>query len=100
MKFNVNDRVSLKKGALSLSYIASRAFYTNMYENKKGRVLGYSQSGKVAVEFDDIVFTDTNRLSSHNNGCHNAGKLHYCWYIPEEYLASENQITDDVLLLL
>lgn len=100
MKFDKGERVSLKKGALSVSYIACRSFYTNMYEGKKGKVLGYSETGKVAVEFEDIVFTDRSRRSSHDNGCHNKGKIHFCWYIPEEYLESISGNNSDLLLLV
>lgn len=98
MKFSVGERVSLNKGALSVSYIACRSFYTNMYEGKTGKVVGYAETGKVAVEFDDKVFTDTRRISSHNNGCHGKGKLHYSWYIPEEHLTLAQN--NNLLLLL
>jgi hypothetical protein len=92
--------VYLHKDALNLSYIAKRRSYTNMYENKKGKVIGYSSTGKVAVEFDDIVFTNSHeKLSSHDNGCHGKGKLHYCWYIPEKFLRLEIE-NNNILLLL
>ena len=99
MKFDIGERVSLMKGALSVSYIACRSFYTNMYEGKKGRVIGYAETGKVAVEFDDKVFRDTGRELSHNNGCHGRGKKNYCWYIPEEYLESVSE-NNELLLLV
>ena len=100
-KFNIGDRVSLREEALSLSYIACRSFYTNMYAGKKGKVIGYtSETNKVAVEFDDIVFTRPDgRVSSHDNGCHGKGKKRFCWYITEECLEPVTD-TNDVLLLL
>ena len=79
-------RVKLNAKALNLPYVKSRKKYTNMYENKTGTVIGYSGTGKVAVEFDDVVFIDSTRLSNHDNGCHHKGRLHYCWYIPEDCL--------------
>ena len=84
MIFKIGDRVSLKESALSLSYIIGRSTYTNMYEGKKGKIIGFTQNGdKLAIEFDDIVFTNyLEHQSSHDNGCHGKGKLHYCWYIP------------------
>lgn len=87
MKFNKGDRVFLTKDALSIGYIACRNSYTNMYAGKTGTVLGYSTTGKVAVEFDDILFNNYSHIKSdHDNGCHGKGKLHYSWYIPEEVL--------------
>ena len=99
MKFEIGERVSLMKGALSVYYIVCRSFYTNMYEGKKGKVIGYAETGKVAVEFEDKVFTDSTRKSSHNNGCHGRGKVNYCWYIPEEYLESVSG-NNELLLLV
>lgn len=82
----IGSRVSLKESALRLSYVAGRHWYTNMYEGKKGTVIGTTASGdKLAIQFDDIVFTNyADKRSSHDNGCHGRGKLHYSWYIPEE----------------
>lgn len=100
-KFNIGDRVSLREEALSLSYIAGKSFYTNMYAGKKGKVIGYTtETHKVAVEFDDIVFTRPyGVVSSHDNGCHGRGKQRFCWYITEECLDLE-ETNNDVLLLL
>jgi hypothetical protein len=99
MLYKAGDRVRLNSLALSLSYIVSRNSYTNMYEGKLGTVLGYAATGKVAIEFDDIVFTKyTQMLSSHDNGCHGKGKLHYCWYLPESCL-SPVETTNNLLLL-
>jgi hypothetical protein len=97
-KYGIGDRVSLDKRALSISYIQARQFYTNMYEGKSGTILGYSETGKAAVEFDDIVFTrPENKISSHDHGCHGKGKRKYSWYIPDEYL---NPIAENNNLLL
>ena len=98
----VNDRVTLRKGALSLPYIAGRHFYTNMYEGKAGKIIGFtSDCSKIAIEFDDVVFTDyKGQRSSHDTGCHGRGKLHYCWYIPAEFLNLESASEDELLLLL
>jgi hypothetical protein len=102
MRYQVGDRVSLKKSALSLSYVVCRGFYTNMYEGKTGTVIGFAEStGKLAIEFDDIVFIGGQR-SSHDNGCHGKGKLHYCWYIPEECVDPANadlKLQPEALLL-
>jgi hypothetical protein len=100
-EYKVGDRVKLKKLALSISYIAGRHFYTNMYEGKTGTVIGYTQeTGKLAIEFDDIVFTSTERKSSHNNGCHGRGKIDYCWYLPAEERFLEVEDNNLLLLLL
>lgn len=98
-KFKIGDRIALNDYGMKLPYVMSRLFYTNMYEGKKGTVIGYSGTGKVAVEFDDIVFTQSEkRISSHNNGCHGKGKLNYCWYLPE--IALEFESKQKLLLLL
>ena len=88
MSLQINDRVSLKESALSLSYIAGRRWYTNMYEGKQGKVIGFTANGeKLAIQFDDIVFTRPDgKISSHDNGCHGRGKKGFCWYIPAEHL--------------
>ncbi len=104
MEYAIGDRVSLKKEALSLSYVMSRKSYTNMYEGKKGTVIGYSSTGKVAVQFDDIVFDkaiseDIQIISSHDNGCHGKGKIHYCWYVPDVFLSPLNDNFELLLLL-
>jgi ribosomal protein L21E len=100
-EYNIGDRVKLKKAALSISYIAGRHFYTNMYEGKTGTVIGYTQNeDKVAIEFDDVVFTSTVRKSSHNNGCHGKGKIDYCWYIPADERFLEEDDNQSLLLLL
>lgn len=103
-RYEKGDRVSLKQEALSLSYIAGRLTYTNMYEGKVGTVLGYSQTGKVAVEFDDLAFTTPGGIrSSHDNGCHGKGRVGYSWYIPEEclnFISSEPIYSKELLLLL
>jgi len=100
--FNIGDRVSLNEEALFLGYIASRKFYTNMYAGKKGTIIGFTQDlNKIAVEFDDIVFTRPDgKVSSHDNGCHGRGKQRFCWYIPIDYLDHIDEISNDVLLLL
>ena len=95
--FPIGTRVRLLDVALHIPYIFTRKHYTNMYEGKSGTIIGYSSTGKAAVEFDDIVFTSDLKISSHDNGCHGKGKLHYCWYIPEFALELLN---DDLLLLL
>ena len=99
MKFSKGDRVFLSKDALSIGYIACRSSYTNMYAGKTGTVVGYSGTGKVAVEFDDIVFNNHSYMKSdHDNGCHGKGKLHYSWYISEECLVPCNEITVQVFI--
>ena len=106
--YKVGDRVALKKGALSLPYISSREFYTNMYEGKKGTVIGFTGGGnytpishKVAIQFDDVVFTRPDgQVSSHDNGCHGKGKIKYSWYIPAVYIKPLIEDNDDILLLL
>ena len=108
MTFKVGDRVSLKKSALSISYIAGRHWYTNMYEGKQGKIIGFTAntgyngtSNKVAIEFDDVVFTRPDgKKSSHDNGCHGKGRVQYCWYIPAECIESAEISEDDMLLLL
>ena len=105
-KFNVGDRVALNAVALLLRYVVCRAAYTDVCVGKKGTVIGYAETGKVAVQFDEPIFTQQYlRRSSHNNGCHGKGKINYCWYFPESCL--ELVITDccinttnDSLLLL
>jgi len=83
----IGERVTLQPGYNNYVYISRREKYTNMYVGKIGTIIGVASTGKIAVEFDDKVFTkyDT-QLSSHDNGCHGKGKLHYCWYIPEDVL--------------
>lgn len=111
-KFKNRDKVKLNSKFEYISYISRRMRYTSMYEGKTGTVIGYSGTGKVAVEFDTMVFTEyKTRQSSHDNGCHNKGKLHYCWYIPETALdliendcvneSNDNmEITDEIISIL
>lgn len=111
-KFKNHDRVKLNNMYKYVSYINRRMRYTSMYEGKTGKVIGYSGTGKVAVEFDTIVFTEyETQRSSHDNGCHGKGKLHHCWYIPEEALdliknesvnkiKNEIKITDEIISIL
>ncbi len=88
--FKKGDRVLLLASALRVNYICVRAEYTNMYPGKSGTVIGYSETGKVAVQFDDKVFHMHDiRISSHDNGCHGKGDLHYCWYIEEKHLVKK-----------
>ena len=85
--FKKGDRVLLLASALRVLYITIRSEYTNMYPGKTGTVIGYSETGKVAVQFDDKVFHMHDiKISSHDNGCHGKGDLHYCWYIEEKHL--------------
>jgi hypothetical protein len=106
--YKVGDRVALEKGALSLSYIAGRQFYTNMYEGKKGTVIGFtggdncaSISNKVAIQFDDVVFTRPDgQISSHDNGCHGKGKRKYSWYVPGAFIKPLVEEDDAILLLM
>lgn len=105
MNFKIGDRVSLRKEALSLSYIAARSWYTDMSEGKTGRVIGFTQANtgkpmKLAIEFDTRVFTSKEKRSKHDNGCHNRGKLHYCWYIPPECVDILSEVPIESLLLL
>lgn len=109
MQFNIGDRVVLRKSALSTPYIANRLSYTNMYEGKRGVVIAIAETGKYAVQFDDIVFTRPNGIiSSHDNACHGRGKQQHCWYIKgvdliEERLWNRIQSScnpDENLLLL
>lgn len=97
--YKIGDRVSLDKCALSLSFIVGRRTYTDMYEGKTGTVIGFTADGtKLAIQFDTIVFTNyKDQRSSHDNGCHGKGKLHYCWYIPP---IGVNKLDDELLLLL
>jgi hypothetical protein len=89
--FEIGSRVSLKAEALNLSYIAGRRWYTNMYEGKQGKVIGFTANNtKLAIQFDDVVFTRPDgQISSHDNGCHGKGKKGFCWYVPAEYLDLE-----------
>jgi hypothetical protein len=104
----IGSRVSLKKETLDLSYLKGRHWYTNMYEGKKGRVIGFTAensyaplSNKVAIEFDDVVFTRPDgQISSHDNGCHGKGKKQYCWYIPASCLNLIELSSDNELLLM
>ena len=102
--FGIGSRVSLAAEALNLSYIKGRSFYTNMYEGKKGKVIGFTADlSKLAIEFDDVVFTRPNgQTSSHDNGCHGKGKKQYCWYIPPNLvdLLEEDTTDPDLLRLL
>ena len=86
-RLKIGDRVALAESALSIGYIRARSFYTNMYEGKLGTVIRIAGTGKIGVQFDDIVFTRPQGIkSSHDNGCHGAGRERYCWYIPPEHL--------------
>ena len=107
--YKKGDRVELLTLALRLAYVNKRKAYTNMYLGKKGTVIGYASTGKVAIEFDDIVFTQSQtHLSSQDNGCHGKGKLHHCWYLPEdviklidkEEIFEEDYINNPLILLL
>lgn len=100
--FKIGDRVSLRESALSLPYVIGRRTYTNMYAGKTGTIIGVTADrSKLAIEFDDVVFTNhTDRWSTHDNGCHGKGKLHYCWYIPFGCLDIIEDNTDELLLLL
>jgi hypothetical protein len=87
MKYKIGDKVALNELTLSIGYITCRSDYTNVFVGKKGRVIGYAATGKVAVEFDYPIFIHQNvRISSHNNGCHGKGKINHCWYFPESAL--------------
>jgi len=101
MELRVGDRVAVNPLIQCVNYIQSRRSYTNMYIGKVGTVVCITDNSKAGVEFDEIVFTSFNvRQSSHDNGCHNRGKLHHSWYIPCEcldLLVSDNQ---ELLLLL
>lgn len=102
-RFKIGDRVVLKESALSLPYVVARRCYTSMYKGKAGRVIGYAITGKVAIEFDERVFLSDTITSSHDTGCHNKGKKHYCWYIPEVCISLEETVTNNesnLLLLL
>lgn len=89
------DLVSLKKEALELSYVKCRKEYTNIYEGKSGVVIGIAGTGKVAVQFDERCFTSNTVVSSHDNGCHGKGRIHYCWYFPEGCLKYETLTKDN-----
>ena len=102
----IHSRVKLLKASLEIPYIKKRKSYTNMYAGKTGTVLGFTVIGdKVAIQFDDIVFTDSStRVSSHNNGCHGRGELDYCWYTPIDCVElidefNFNEEKDNLLLL-
>lgn len=100
MKYNIGDKVALNVLTLSIGYISCRADYTNVFVGKRGKVIGYAATGKVAVEFNEPVFINQNvRISSHNNGCHGKGKINHCWYFPEEAL-DKLKTNKKVLLLL
>lgn len=100
MGFKVGDRVKLNSKGLNVSYVQARRAYTNMYVGKRGKVVRIAGTGKIGVEFDDIVFTQhATRLSSHDNGCHGSGLLHYCWYIPDVGLESVGNENELLLLL-
>lgn len=103
MVYKIGDRVTLNVLALSLSYVACRAAYTDVCVGKTGTIIGYAETGKAAVQFDEPVFVQQNmRKSSHNNGCHGKGKINYCWYFPEFCLEVANCCikTSNNLLLL
>lgn len=94
----IGMRIKLNANINSVPYIVSRSWYTNMYIGKRGTIIGFADTGKIAIQFDDIVFTKyKEKMSSHDNGCHGKGKLHYCWYIP---LSCIEQDTINLLLLL
>lgn len=91
--WKIGDRVALKESALSLPYVICRRWYTDMYAGKKGRIIGWTAKGdKLAIEFDEPVFTDMYRRSKHDTGCHGKGKLHYCWYIPMECVEKDRYV--------
>jgi hypothetical protein len=101
---SVGDRVMLLGNWSDIGYIWKRRHYTNMYIGKVGTVIRIASTGKIGVEFDDEVFTKwRTQLSTHDNGCHGNGKLHYCWYIPTKCLtiiSKPKQIENEELLLL
>lgn len=100
----IGDRVSLTEDALSLPYVKGRRWYTDVYAGKKGTIIGFTaNSSKLAIEFDEIIFTRPDgKISSHDNGCHGRGKSKYCWYIPLSCvtLINEPEITNDLILLI
>lgn len=87
----------------TISYIRSRRSYCKLTDDMQGTVLGYANTGKVAVQMDVQVWDYTNadfpfgrKRSMHDNGCHGKGKVGYCVYLPEEYLTSENPTKHDI----
>jgi len=103
-EIKIGSRVKLKRSALDVNYIKKRKAYTDMYTGKTGKVLGFTAvKDKLAIQFDDIVFTDTDTIvSSHNNGCHGKGKFDYCWYVPIEHveLIDESNTNEEKSILL
>lgn len=86
-KFKKGDVVWTCNRVDTLTYIRTRIErgYVHMSDGMIGQVLGYSSTGKVAVQFVHKVF-DNPGQSSHDNGCHGKGRIGYCWYIPESKL--------------
>ena len=86
MLLEIGTRVVLNNKHEKVGYLAARSFYTDLYEGKVGTIVKYtSLKDKYGIEFDEPVFTDyKRRTSSQDNGCHGAGKLHYCMYLPLE----------------
>lgn len=82
--FRIGDRIVINNKIESVGYIQLRKWYSNCFSGMTGKIIGFTADGsKAAVEFDQIVFFDhKTKRSSHDNGCHGRGKLHYCWYIP------------------
>jgi hypothetical protein len=86
MLLEIGTRVVANERVKTIGYLAARSSYTNLYEGKVGTIIKYtSAQDKYGVQFDEEVFTDyRRRRSSHDNGCHGAGKDHHCIYLPLE----------------
>lgn len=98
-EFKVGDRVQLNYRASLLMYVRNRKSYTNIYDGKKGTIIRIAGTGKYGIEFDEPIFINHHiRVSSHDNGCHGTGKIHYCWYFPVHTinLIETNTISDSI----
>src|SRR5688572_7567273 len=90
--FAVGTVVYLQKDPSTISYIRKRKDYLAIQPYNFGLVVRHASTGKIGIDFQfPIFFKDAEHpndppKSSMNQGCHGAGRLHHCLYLPSEFL--------------
>mgnify|MGYP003596002156 CR=1 FL=1 len=93
----VGSRVMVNDYANEILYIVNRK-YIKIDPGMEGRVVRFSSTKKIGVEFDKEIFMNYDeKKSSLDCGCHGFGKLHHCIYLPITCLTV---LHDEELLLL
>lgn len=104
--FGIEDRIVICKDPKKIPWFKSRIFhgYCHLEEGMTGTIMGFTIKGdKVAVQFDDIVWTlkSNGQSSSFDGGCHGKGRKGYSAYFPLEYLTRiEDPKSNDISELI